>query len=86
MCIRDRGDSLAEQMAAVQTSSNAIADLIEQGHELVITHGNGPQVGLASIESGQMALTMAAESLGEVLQECQSLIAPLAISMARRLL
>lgn len=43
------GDSLAEQMAAVQTSSNAIADLIEQGHELVITHGNGPQVGMIEV-------------------------------------
>jgi carbamate kinase len=43
------GDSLAEQMAAVQTSSNAIADLIEQGHEVVITHGNGPQVGMIEV-------------------------------------
>ena len=43
------GESLAEQMAAVQTSSNAIADLIEQGHELVITHGNGPQVGMIEV-------------------------------------
>jgi carbamate kinase len=36
-------------MAAVQTSSNAIADLIEQGHEVVITHGNGPQVGMIEV-------------------------------------
>ena len=43
------GESLTEQMAAVQTSSNAIADLIEQGHELVITHGNGPQVGMIEV-------------------------------------
>ena len=43
------GESLAEQMAAVQTSSNAIADLIEQGHEIVITHGNGPQVGMIEV-------------------------------------
>ena len=40
---------------------------------------------LASIESGQMALTMAAESLGEVLQECQALIAPLALANHIRL-
>lgn len=43
------GESLTEQMAAVQTSSNAIADLIEQGHEIVITHGNGPQVGMIEV-------------------------------------
>ncbi|WP_215782090.1 MULTISPECIES: carbamate kinase [unclassified Paludibacterium] len=40
------GDNLAEQMRAVQTTANAIVDLIEQGHEVVVTHGNGPQVGM----------------------------------------
>jgi len=33
---------------------------------------------LASIESGQLELTMDTQSLGEVLQECQAMIAPLA--------
>ena len=40
------GKNLHEQMQAVKVTANAIADLIEDGHELVITHGNGPQVGL----------------------------------------
>ena len=40
------GKNLPEQMQAVKITANAIADLIEDGHELVITHGNGPQVGL----------------------------------------
>jgi carbamate kinase len=40
------GDNLKEQMAAVQTTSKAIVDLIEAGHEIVIVHGNGPQVGM----------------------------------------
>ena len=40
------GDNLAEQMQAVQSTSRAIVDLIEQGHEVVVTHGNGPQVGM----------------------------------------
>lgn len=31
---------------------------------------------LASIEAGQLAMTMAAESLAEVLQDCQTMIAP----------
>ena len=40
------GRNLEEQMKAVRQTSAAIADLIEDGHEVIITHGNGPQVGL----------------------------------------
>ncbi len=40
------GDNLAKQMDAVSTTARAIADLIEDGHEVVIVHGNGPQVGM----------------------------------------
>lgn len=40
------GNNLPEQMLAVQNTSKAIADLIEEGHEVVISHGNGPQVGM----------------------------------------
>lgn len=40
------GKNLKEQMAAVRITSAAIADLIEDGHEIVIVHGNGPQVGM----------------------------------------
>ncbi len=34
-----------EQLANVQESVDTLADLIRQGYRLVITHGNGPQVG-----------------------------------------
>lgn len=40
------GEDLAQQMHAVKTTAKAIVDLIAEGHELVITHGNGPQVGM----------------------------------------
>ena len=40
------GKNLDEQMHAVKTTACAIADLIEDGHEVVIAHGNGPQVGM----------------------------------------
>jgi carbamate kinase len=43
------GNSLSEQMQAVKTTSKAIADLIEEGHEVVIAHGNGPQVGMINL-------------------------------------
>ena len=40
------GNTLSEQMEAVKYTSKAIADLIEQGHEVIVSHGNGPQVGM----------------------------------------
>ena len=40
------GTSLPEQMKAVKITAKAIVDLIEQGHEVAIAHGNGPQVGM----------------------------------------
>ena len=40
------GKNLAEQLQAVRETSKAIADLIEAGHQVVIAHGNGPQVGM----------------------------------------
>ena len=40
------GDDLAGQMKAVKITSQAIVDLIAQGHEVIVTHGNGPQVGM----------------------------------------
>jgi len=43
------GENLDEQKIAVKTAAKAIADLIEDGSELVITHGNGPQVGMINL-------------------------------------
>ena len=40
------GNNLPEQMLAVKKTAKAIADLIEEGHEVIISHGNGPQVGM----------------------------------------
>ena len=40
------GSTLQEQMIAVKETAKAIADLIEAGNEVVVTHGNGPQVGM----------------------------------------
>ncbi|CAI0710688.1 TPA: carbamate kinase [Serratia fonticola] len=43
------GEGLAEQMQAVKTTAQAIVDLIEHGHQVVVTHGNGPQVGMINL-------------------------------------
>lgn len=49
------GNNLPEQMEAVKTTSKAIVDLIEEGCEVVVVHGNGPQVGM--INNAMSALT-----------------------------
>lgn len=40
------GKNLPEQKKAVANTAVALADLIEEGHQLIITHSNGPQVGM----------------------------------------
>lgn len=40
------GSNLPEQMEAVKITAKAIVDLIEEGHEVIVAHGNGPQVGM----------------------------------------
>lgn len=40
------GDSFPEQQKAVKKAAKAIADLVEQNYDIVITHSNGPQVGM----------------------------------------
>ena len=40
------GSNLPEQMVAVKQTARAIVDLIQEGHQVVIAHGNGPQVGM----------------------------------------
>ena len=40
------GDDLAGQMQAVRHTARTIVDLIALGHQVVVTHGNGPQVGM----------------------------------------
>lgn len=50
------GDNLPEQMAAVKHASRAIVDMIEKGYEVVIGHGNGPQVGMLKLAMDELAI------------------------------
>ena len=43
--------SFADQLAAVADTCRHIADLVEAGNQVVVTHGNGPQVGFLLIRS-----------------------------------
>lgn len=49
------GNTLPEQMTAVKITAKAIVDLIEEGCEVVVAHGNGPQVGM--VNNAMLALT-----------------------------
>lgn len=40
------GKNYQEQITIVRSTVKNIVDLVELGHEVIITHGNGPQVGM----------------------------------------
>lgn len=40
------GNSPEEQLELVEETAKPIVDLIEEGHTIVLSHGNGPQVGM----------------------------------------
>jgi carbamate kinase len=39
------GDTAAEQRERIDAAAPALVGLIAQGHEIIVSHGNGPQVG-----------------------------------------
>lgn len=43
------GNTPKEQQEAVKKTAVSIVDLIEKGHQILIGHGNGPQVGMISL-------------------------------------
>lgn len=40
------GETPEEQLKLVVNAANSVADLVKDGHDVVIVHGNGPQVGM----------------------------------------
>ncbi len=43
------GNDAAEQQAMVEAACPALVGLISQGHEIIVSHGNGPQVGMINL-------------------------------------
>ena len=43
------GKSPQEQLELVKNTASTIADLVEEGYDVVIGHGNGPQVGMVNL-------------------------------------
>lgn len=66
------GDTAAEQRARIDAAAPALVGLIAQGHEIIVSHGNGPQVGAISL-----AFATAAEHTDRVrpmdLPECTAM-------------
>ena len=49
------GNNLEEQMGAVKSTAKAIVDLIEDGNEVIVSHGNGPQVGMINLAMDELS-------------------------------
>src|SRR6516165_7352385 len=52
MIIDDQHQSIPDQYKAAAISSHYVADMVEAGVTVVLTHGNGPQVGFILRRSG----------------------------------
>ena len=52
---RALGTTLPEQKAAIAHTSKCIADLIEEGYKVAITHSNAPQVGMIHTAMNEFA-------------------------------
>ena len=51
------GKTPLEQREAVSHTAKSLVDLIEEGHEIIMAHGNGPQVGMINLAFENSAAT-----------------------------
>lgn len=52
------GNDISEQKQAVEKTSKVIVDLWEKGFDVIVTHGNGPQVGMIQSAMDNMMVNM----------------------------
>ncbi|WP_063774150.1 carbamate kinase [Streptacidiphilus rugosus] len=71
------------QLRHVHEAGLSLAELVLAGHELVVTHGNGPQVGLLALESAADADLTAPYPLDLLGAETQGLIGSLLVRELR---
>jgi carbamate kinase len=71
---RGQEGSMAVQRANLIGAARALAELERMGHELVLTHGNGPQVGFLSIEADAARDIVPAPPLDVLVAESQGQI------------
>jgi len=66
-----RHQSVPDQFAAVVGIMRHITDLLEAGHRIVITHGNGPQVGFILLRSEHSRGTLHQVPLDSIVADTQ---------------
>lgn len=49
--------TIEKQLAVIESTARRIADVIEAGHDVVLTHGNGPQIGHRLLQQEQASET-----------------------------
>lgn len=74
--ILQRGEhgTFEEQYSNVRSTASQLADLVAQGHEIVVTHGNGPQVGATLIRHELAKQTVPALPLDSCGSETQGFL------------
>ena len=62
---RDEPPEVKRQTANIRKAARALAEIARE-HALVVTHGNGPQVGLLALQSGDPLEVLTAETEGMI--------------------
>ena len=68
--------SVPDQYAAVVTTSGHITDLLQDGYRIVITHGNGPQVGFILLRSEHSRGLLHQVPLDSIVADTQGALRP----------
>lgn len=68
------GNDLDEQKEAVAKTAKVIVDLAEQGYSLIVTHGNGPQVGM---------IQNAMDAMSQMHIDCKKTPLPTSVAMSQ---
>jgi carbamate kinase len=86
MTAPDGRASQADQLAAVARAAAPIAALAADGHELVLTHGNGPQVGNLLVKNEMAATVVPPVSLDWCVAQTQGTIGFILLNAIERAL
>ena len=73
LSLRGQAFTAASQRASIRAAAKSLSQRLDAGHDVVITHGNGPQVGYLALQGGSFPLdVLGAETdgmIGYVLQQ-----------------